>query len=422
MKADFALLFESRKYMKIAQTTETSERRLVRVRLYKDAALRKQYVATIPRWRRAPVGYFMSILFTGAAFAGTFLFHYVPGVMTFPDSFFILSVLLTALIWGVGSAIFSLILSTILIDYFFVAPVGQINLYNWNGITQVLPFIIAGLVIAFITGQRERARLQSLAAEQELQAYADELETSNERLKEANSQLKDTDELKDRFLSIASHELKTPVTSIRGQAQLAIRRLARQKNVTPEIEGMSTTLEKINEQTTRLTSLIDELLDVSSIRAGKIELHKRDCELVALCQDVIEDQQLLSGRTITLDAEPPVIHLLADNDRLMQVVANLITNAIKYSAQDKPIAVCVRQNETQARLEVQDSGKGISEHQLPHIFDTFYRTPDAQASSKFGLGLGLAICKDIVERHGGRIWCESKIGKGSTFFVELPKR
>ena len=406
--------------MKIAQTTKTSEPRLVRVRLYKDAALRKQYAATIPRWRRAPIGYFMSILFVGAAFAGTFLFHYVLGVVVFSDAFFILSVLLTALIWGVGSAIFSLALSTILIDYFFVAPVGAVNLYNWNGISQVLPFVIAGLVIAFITGQRERARLQSLAAEQELQAYAEELEASNEKLKEVNHQLKDTDELKDRFLSIASHELKTPITSIRGQAQLALRRLSKQKNVTPEIEGMSTTLGKINEQTTRLTSLIDELLDVSSIRAGKIELHKRDCELVSLCRDVIEDQQLLSGRSISLNAEPPAIHLLADNERLTQVVVNLITNAIKYSPDNKPIEVRVQQEETNVCLEVQDSGRGISEQQLPHIFDTFYRTPDAQASSKFGLGLGLAICKDIVERHGGRIWCESKVGKGSTFFVELP--
>jgi len=406
--------------MRTAQTTKIPEQRLTRVRLYKDVALRKQYAATIPRWRRAPVGYFMSILFVGAALLGTLFFRYMPGVVVFSDSFFILSVLLTALFWGVGAAIFSLVLSSVLINYFFVSPVGQLNLYNWNGVSQVLPFVIAGLVIALITGQRERARLQSLAAEQELQAYAEELEASNEKLKEVNHQLKDTDELKDRFLSIASHELKTPITSIRGQAQLAIRRLAKQKTSTPEIEGMSTTLEKINEQTTRLTSLIDELLDVSSIRAGKVELHKRHCELVSLCRGIIEDQQLLTGRTIVLSAESPTINLSADCERLTQVIVNLVTNAIKYSPEGKLIKVSVQQEETHACIEVQDSGKGISEQQLPHIFDTFYRTPDAQASSKFGLGLGLAICKDIVERHGGRIWCESKVGKGSTFFVELP--
>ena len=114
--------------------------------------------------------------------------------------------------------------------------------------------------------------------------------------------------------------------------------------------------------------------------------------------------------------------IVADRDRLSQVVTNLLTNAVKYSPEESEVLLRLSQSDTQACIEVQDFGKGIADKQLPHIFDTFYRTPDAQASSKFGLGLGLAICKDIVERHGGRIWVESKVGKGSTFFVELPKK
>jgi len=399
--------------MRTAHTTKVQDRRFVRVRLQQNIILRKHYVATIPFWRRPLVGYFMSIVLVGSAFLSTWFLRTLFVSLSFPDSLFLLSVLLTALIWGVGAAIFALILSTFVLDYFFLSPTGQLDLYNWNGVAQVLPYVIAGLVIALITGQRERARWKSLAAEQELQAYAQELE-------EANHQLKDTDQLKDRFLSIASHELKTPITSIRGQAQLAIRRLAKQKATSPEIAGMQTTLEKINEQTTRLTSLIDELLDVSSIRAGKVELHKREFELVALCQGIVEDQQLLTGRTIALTSETPTITIDADRDRLSQVVTNLITNAVKYSSEGSEVLLRLSQSDTQACIAVQDFGKGIAEKQLPHIFDTFYRTPDAQASSKFGLGLGLAICKDIVERHGGRIWVESKVGKGSTFFVELP--
>ncbi len=399
--------------MRTAQTTNVQGRRYVRVRLHKNITLRNQYVATIPRWRRPLVGYFASILLVGSAFLGTWFLRTVLVSLSFSDALFILSVLLIALFWGVGPAIFSLLLSTCVLDYFFVSPVGQLDLYSWNGVAQVIPYVIAGLVIALLTGQRERARWRSLASEQELQAYAEELE-------EANHQLKDTDQLKDRFLSIASHELKTPITSIRGQAQLAIRRLAKQKTTSPEIAGMSTTLEKINEQTTRLTTLIDELLDVSSIRAGKVELHKREFELVALCQSVVEDQQLLTGRTLILTSETPTVPILADRDRLSQVVTNLVTNAMKYSPEGSEVLLRLSQSDTQACIEVQDHGKGIADKQLPHIFDTFYRTPDAQASSKFGLGLGLAICKDIVERHGGRIWAESKVGKGSTFFVELP--
>ncbi len=406
--------------MRTAHTTMVRGRRLERVSLHNNVTLRKQYVATIPRWRHPVVGYITGILLVVGALLGTFLLRFLLGSSLFPGSFLIIAVLLTALIWGVGPAIVALILSTIILDYFFVNPINQLDLYNWHGISQLLPYIIAGLVIALITGQRERARLQSLATEQELEAYARELEASNAKLAAANHQLQDSDQLKDRFLSIASHELKTPITSIRGQAQLAMRRLAKQKASSPEIEGLHTTLSKINEQTTRLTTLIDELLDVSSIRAGKVELRKRECELVALCRGIVEDQQLLSGRSIELDAELATIALIADQERLAQVLVNLVTNALKYSPEDKVVWVRVSHCETQALIEVRDSGKGIAEQQLPYIYNTFYRTPDAQASSKFGLGLGLSICKDIVERHGGRIWCESKLGKGSTFFVELP--
>ncbi len=401
--------------MRAAQTTNAQDRRFVRVRLHKSVIMRKQYVATIPRWRRPLIGYFASILLVGGALLGTWFLRMVLISLSFSDALFILSVLLTALFWGVGPAIFSLILSTFALDYFFVLPIGRLDLFSWNGIAQVLPYVIAGLVIALITGQREQARWRSLATEQELQAYAEELE-------EANHQLKDTDQLKDRFLSIASHELKTPITSIRGQAQLAIRRLAKQKSTSPEVAGIGTTLEKINEQTTRLTALIDELLDVSSIRAGKIELHKREFELVTLCRGVVEDQQLITGRSITLTSETPTLSIVADRDRLSQVVTNLITNAVKYSSDGSEVLLRLSQSDVHVCIEVQDFGKGIADKQQPHIFDTFYRTPDAQASSKFGLGLGLAICKDIVERHGGRIWVQSKLGKGSTFFVELPKK
>lgn len=401
--------------MRTAQTTNAQDRRFVRVRLHKSVMLRKQYVATIPRWRRPVIGYFASIVLVGGALLGTWFLRMVLGSISFLGALFILSVLLTALFWGVGPAIFSLILSTFVLDYFFVLPIGQLDLFSWNGIAQVFPYVTAGLVIALITGQREQARWRSLATEQELQAYAEELE-------EANLQLKDSDQLKDRFLSIASHELKTPITSIRGQTQLAIRRLAKQKSTSPEVAGIGPTLEKINEQTIRLTALIDELLDVSSIRAGKVELYKREFDLVTLCRGVVEDQQLLTGRSITLTSDTPMLSIVADRDRLSQVVTNLITNAVKYSSDGSEVLLRLSQSDVHVCIEVQDFGKGIADQQQSHIFDTFYRTPDAQASSKFGLGLGLAICKDIVERHGGRIWVQSKLGKGSTFFVELPKK
>jgi signal transduction histidine kinase len=283
---------------------------------------------------------------------------------------------------------------------------------SWQDTAQLIPFVIAGLTIALITAQRERARLRALGTEQELQAYAEELEVANHKLEEAN-------QTKDQFLSIASHELKTPITSIRGYTQLTIRRLTKQKDLSPEMEDVSATLQKINDQTSRLTSLIDELMDVSSIRAGKLELRKQKCDLRDICREVVKDQRLLSGRTITVNMPEKAIMIQVDQHRIEQVFANLISNAIKYSPDEQPIEVILQQYDGTTTVRVKDFGQGIPKDEQERIFETFYRTPDAQTSSKRGLGLGLAIVKDIVERHNGRIWCESTPGQGSTFFVEL---
>jgi signal transduction histidine kinase len=111
-----------------------------------------------------------------------------------------------------------------------------------------------------------------------------------------------------------------------------------------------------------------------------------------------------------------------DRDRIVQVLVNLVSNAVKYSPVETSVQVCVYQGDDKVVIQVRDQGKGIAPEQQKHIFEMFYRTPEAQSSSKRGLGLGLAITKDIVERHNGRISFESEPGKGSTFVVELPIR
>ena len=201
-----------------------------------------------------------------------------------------------------------------------------------------------------------------------------------------------------------------------------IRRLSKQEDLSPEMEAIGSTLNKINDQTTRLTGLIDELMDVSSIRAGKVELRKQKCDLKDTCREVVEDQRLLSGRVITLDVPSMPVKMQVDCERLAQVFVNLISNAVKYSPEESRVEVTVSKQDHIALVQVRDYGKGISKDLQERIFETFYRTPDAQSSSKRGLGLGLAISKDIVERHDGRIWCESEPGQGSTFSVELPLR
>jgi signal transduction histidine kinase len=166
--------------------------------------------------------------------------------------------------------------------------------------------------------------------------------------------------------------------------------------------------------------LIDDLLDVSSMRTGKVALNKRLCDIGTLCREVIEDQRLLTEREIVLHAPENPVAIQVDPERITQVITNLVSNALKYSPAKSKVEVYLKREDVWVLLEVKDYGKGINKELQEHIFETFYRTPDAQSSSKRGLGLGLAIAKDIVERHEGRIWCESEPGHGSSFFVKLP--
>lgn len=378
--------------------------------------VRKSYVANIPRWRRPVVGYFICLpivaLFTYGLYDVTTM---LAGKFFSPDTIMVLPVLFLALFWGVGPALLAIVAGAIALDYLFVNAGDPLSLQSWHSLIQLLPFIISGLFIAVIIAQRERARLNALATEWELQVYARYLEDVNQKLEDAN-------QTKDRFLSIASHELKTPITTIRGQAQIVLRNIARQKEQAPELASISNSLEKINAQTGRLTLLIDELLDVSSIRAGKLELRKKKYDLRELCREVVNDLHMMTGRMIDFHAPTKAVNVSVDSDRISQVMVNLLNNAIKYSPENSPVEVFVEEQDDDdvVLVTIRDHGKGIEQSQLERIFDTFYRTPDAETSTKRGLGLGLAISKEIVERHEGRIWCESMPGQGSCFFVELP--
>jgi signal transduction histidine kinase len=387
---------------------------LVVARLRQEAERRKRYIAQIPRWRHPLVGYILSVPIVGLGLLAVNLERLLLHGIYFPGLPLILPVLIVALIWGTGPALLSVVLGTLVLDYFFLPP-EAFNISSWDGVLRILPFIISGIIIAIIAGQREAARRRALFAEQEVREHAFELEQVNKQLEQAN-------ELKDRFLSMASHELKTPITSIRGQAQIMLRRLSRKSELPANLVPIQAALRKIDEQTRRLNSLVDDLTDLASIRAGKLELRPGDCNLAEICQDVVEDQRLISGRTIELETPDEPMRLRADRDRLSQVIVNLVSNAIKYSPQDCPVEVSISQHDNVAVVRVRDAGPGIPKERQERIFEMFYRDPNAEASAKNGLGIGLAICKDIVERHNGRIWCNSLPGNGSTFVVELPQR
>jgi two-component system sensor histidine kinase VicK len=230
-------------------------------------------------------------------------------------------------------------------------------------------------------------------------------------LRRANEQLELLSRLKDEFLSMASHELKTPVTSIRMLSEIATRHPGK---VQPEV------MESLTRQSDQLVRLVNDLLDVSRFQLDRVRLQfeRRDLrellsEVCALSRDVYRDHP------VHCQLPPEPILVQADSTRLIQVLQNLIDNAAKYSPVGSPVDIIVEPGPSQATIAINDQGAGIAPEDLPHIFERFYK-PKRQQAVLPGLGLGLYISKEIVERHGGRIWAESELGKGSTFFVELP--
>jgi len=238
-------------------------------------------------------------------------------------------------------------------------------------------------------------------------------------------ELEEVDRLKTQFLSMASHELRTPLTAVSGFIQVARRRLARATerqgvDWKDEARRAAETLELAQRQSQRLGRLVDELLDVSRLQLGRVELHNSDIDVVASLRETLERTKLQDpSRPFEFKEDAGTATVLGDRDRIDQVFENLISNAMKYSPADSQVTVTVTIVDDEAHIAVRDRGIGIAPDELERIFNLFYRSPDPRAGHVSGLGLGLFISREIVSRHGGTLWAES--GKdGSTFHVRLP--
>ena len=259
-----------------------------------------------------------------------------------------------------------------------------------------------------------------------LRSWEDVLGNSLQKMKEDLRQLtlaKDKVQLetlelmnrKDDFLSIASHELKTPVTSLKAYTQL----LKMDARENPESRN-AIMLSKMDLQVDKLTALITDLLDTSKMQHGKLIYNKTSFMLDELVADTVKEMEMtVAGHQITIKRSLPV-RIFADKDRINQVVINLINNAVKYCLDDKAINIQLETRDHVAVCSVQDFGHGITEAQRDKIFERFYRVTGNNLHTFPGLGLGLFIAKEIIERHGGKIWVESEEGRGSTFYFSLP--
>ena len=224
--------------------------------------------------------------------------------------------------------------------------------------------------------------------------------------------------LREDFLHIAGHELKTPITAMLLQVQSLQRQL---RNPSPDLARMPDRIDKAAANLKRLNRLVEELLDVSRLTAGRLLLHLEEVdigEVLAEVADRFEDQRARSGSTLAIEA-PPGLCGRWDRMRIDQVMTNLFGNAIKYGA-GKPIAVTVTAPDDRVRVTIHDQGIGIGAEHHGRIFGRFERAVSDRNYG--GLGLGLWIAHEIVQAHGGTIGFESTPGAGTTFFVELPRR
>lgn len=222
---------------------------------------------------------------------------------------------------------------------------------------------------------------------------------------------------KDEFVAMASHELKTPITAIKGFAQLGSRQSAKLGD-----KQLERTMSIIDEQANRVTRLINEMLDVSRLQNRSLELFLETFDLTDLLREVVGNMALTAPEfTLALETGPEPLTVTADRQRIDQVITNLVSNAVKYSA-DKPLVEISARNEGgYVQVDVRDYGVGIPADQQGQVFDRFFRAGNVMSQKYTGLGLGLFISHGIVERHKGRIWLDSQEGEGSTFHFALPR-
>jgi signal transduction histidine kinase len=271
-------------------------------------------------------------------------------------------------------------------------------------------YVVAALHRAIQTHQlRSQVREHQRALELHAQSLERVVQNRTQELIQANA-------AKDKFLSMVSHELKTPLTSLKMRTQL----LRRTRESTGSADVVSLGLEDLERSINRLEVLITDLLDASLIETNKFVLNRKRCDLVELCRDVIEQYTAGKGSSLRFEAPGEPIEAEVDPDRISQVLLNLLTNAHKQSPEGYPITVTLRQADFEAIISVRDMGEGIPADALPHIFEQYYHAPNVEETNDPRNGLGLYIARKLVERHVGYIDVQSVPGEGSVFSVVLP--
>jgi signal transduction histidine kinase/CheY-like chemotaxis protein len=273
--------------------------------------------------------------------------------------------------------------------------------------------------------------LDNAAAYRQLNEQEHEIRRLFEEAERARAAAEDADAAKSAFLSTVSHELRTPLTSVLGFAKIIKKRLEERifplvrtedKKVAQTIRQVVDNLNVVVSEGERLTKLIDDVLDLAKIEAGKLEWHMEDVAIADVIDQATAATSSLfeqKGLRLSKDVAANLPLVRGDRDRLVQVVINLISNAVKFTSEGFVTCRAMRRDDAIV-VSVIDTGVGIAAADQPKVFERFKQVGDTLTDKPKGTGLGLPICREIVDHHGGRIWVESELGQGSTFSFSLP--
>ncbi|OOQ61601.1 PAS domain-containing sensor histidine kinase [Mucilaginibacter pedocola] len=229
------------------------------------------------------------------------------------------------------------------------------------------------------------------------------------------SDIKENEQRKNDFISMVSHELKTPLTSVISYVQITQKRAAKNNDTVA-----ADMLDRAGVQLGKMTRMINGFLNVSRLESGRIQIDHEVFDIAALMKEV-EDEAKASILTHSIEFESQTgLTVNADREKISQVFNNLLSNAVKYSPSGSPIRVDAKLSGNWVEIAMHDEGAGISKDDLPRLFERYYRVKEAEANHIAGFGIGLYLCSEIVKLHGGKIWAESEPGKGSTFYFALP--
>ncbi|MFQ6026707.1 MAG: ATP-binding protein [Dehalococcoidia bacterium] len=271
-----------------------------------------------------------------------------------------------------------------------------------------------------LDGKREMDRRKS-AYVYDLENKNRELEIAFAALEEKNRQLEEASLAKTQILSTATHELKTPLTSIVGYID---RMLLREDTVGSLSERQRRYLETVQKNAHRLKALVDDLLDISRIEAGSLQVSLIDLSVPLEIEDVIQSLKTQirdKDIEVVLEIAPDLPDIKGDRLRFSQVMGNLLSNAVKYSPNHATVTIEAKEHQAYVQVSVSDTGIGMSGEDQAHLFTKFFRADNSSTREQSGTGLGLYITKHLVEAHGGGIWAKSRLGEGTTFALVWPR-